>query len=215
MIILSQLNPVLKRIHFYMTIVKAITFMVCLTTTYSWSQTGYSGDFEVSDKKTIYHFTLVNGSLIAPVYTMIEDTKYINTMYLGDSVLLSGVDSIMIVHKKDSLLKQFKDNFEGTYVKYTKKGRKTVAMHLTKPLNSTSFYNCWEDIRMNFYLNGNPYTQFYVKNGHPSRSIIYFTKDGEIDKIVNLSQYTVGEEVLIQNPWDFRMRKETLRVLIE
>ncbi|AEA43350.1 hypothetical protein [Fluviicola taffensis] len=202
-----------------MIIVKAATFIiVCLTATYSWSQTelGYSGDFKVLDKNTTYHFTLVNGSLLHPVYTMIEDTKYINTMYLSDSMLLSGVDSMMIVHKKDSLLKHFIGNFEGTYVRYNKKGKMTVAMHLTKPLNSdVTFYNRREDLRMNFYPNGKPYAQFYLKNGSPSRNVIYFTRDGEIDQKVDLSQYRKGEEVLIQNPWDFRMKRKMLKILIE
>ena len=200
-----------------MKILKVLILLI-FTTTYSWSQTGFSGDFEVSEKNQIYHFTLVNGSLVDPVslYTIQEDQNYISGMYLSDSILLSGIDSMMIMHKKDSLLKQFTSNFEGTYAGYNKKGRMTVAMHLTKPLNqNTAFYSRFEDLRMNFYPNGKPYALFYVKNGRPSKRVIYFTRDGEVDNTIDLSQYVKGEEVLIQNPWDFRMRKKMLSVLIE
>lgn len=193
-----------------------ITF-VYLMATYSWSQTGYSGDFEVSEKNQTYHFTLVNGSLLDPVslYTIQGDKKYISEMYLSDSILLFGIDSMLVVYKKDSLLKQFTSNFEGTYAEYNKKGRMTVAKHFIKPLNQTAFYSRSEDLHMSFYPNGKPYALFYVKNERPSKRIIYFARDGETDQTIDLSQYLKGEEVLIQNPWDFRMRKKIFKVLIE
>lgn len=87
--------------------ISKVAFLICcLTTIYSRSQ-GYSGDFAVTDKQTVYHFTLVNGSLIDPVYTIKDETKYIHTMYLADSTLLAGIDSMLTGNKKDSLLRQF------------------------------------------------------------------------------------------------------------
>ncbi len=181
----------------------------------SWSQ-GYSGNFQVSDTKTTYHFTLVDGKLVDGVYTIDEGTKYIHTMYLPDSLLLSGIDSLTIVHKKDSLLKHFLLHFSGTYAEYTKSGRKLVVMQLSETPDLTkSFYTSTETQRMNFYPNGNPYAQFYIENGTPAHSVIYFDREGETKHISDLSQYAKGEEVLIQNPWDFRMRKKMLKVVIQ
>lgn len=192
-------------------ILRIAVCVMCLMATYSWSQ-GYSGNFKVSDNKTIYHFTLVNGSLRDPVYTIVEDTRHVNTMYLSDSIILSDVDSMMVLYKKDSLLKHFLGNFEGTYVEY-KKNRLKLSAHHYGPCTDSTAGIC-EDQRMNFYRNGKPYAQFYLKNGNPSRSVIYYTKEGEVDKITDLSEYPAGEEVLIKNPWDFRMRKKILRLMI-
>jgi hypothetical protein len=180
------------------------------------SSQGYSGDFTVSRDALTYHFTLTDGRLEHPVYTIADDTKYISTMYLPDSVVLLGIDSLMIVHKKDSLLKQFLENFSGTVAEYSKKGRMVVTRHYSERLDSvTNLRVLSEDQRMNFYPNGKPYAQFYLKNGNPSRSVIYFTRDGETDHISDLSSYAKGEEVLIQNPWNFRMRKKMYKVTIE
>ena len=196
-------------------ILRIFLFISSLSAASSWAQ-GYSGDFQVSDTKTNYHFTVVDGSLTDAVYTIDQGTKHIHAMYLADSVLLSGIDSLTIVHKKDSLLKHFLLHFSGTYVEYNKNGRMLVAMQLAEaPDPGKSFYKSAEKQRMNFYPNGNPYAQFQVENGQPSRSVIYFTRDGETDFITDLSLYQKGEEVLIQNPWDFRMRKKMLKVVIE
>ncbi len=191
------------------------SFIICLTTTYSFSQ-GYSGNFKVSDKNRVYHFTLLDGKLQNPVYTIVEETEYINSMYLADSSVLSGIDSMTIVNEKDSLLKQFLGNFSGTYAEYNKKGKMVAASYYPESTNLVeASHELSEDQRINFYPNGNPYAQFYQKNGHPSRSIIYFTRDGEVDKIMDLSKYAVGEDVLIQNPYDFRLRRKMLKIVIE
>ena len=184
---------------------RIVEYMVCFIATYSFSQ-GYSGSFQVSDKEETYYFTLADGKLLDPVYTIADGEKYIGTMYMSDSVWLSGIDSMTVIHQKDSLMKRFRQNFSGTYAEYTKKGKMLVAIHFT---------DCVEDQRMCFYPNGKPYAQFYVKNGNPSRSIAYFTQDGEIGKITDLSKYLRGEEVLVQNPWNFRMRKKMLKLTIE
>ena len=186
-----------------------------LTAMNSWSQ-GYTGNFTVSDTKTTCHFTLVEGKQVDGVYTIDEGTKHIHTMYLPDSAFLSGIDSLTIVHKKDSLLKHFLLHFSGTYAEYTKSGRKLVVMQLSEaPDSTTSFYTSTETQRMTFYPGGKPYAQFYVENGQPARSVIYFDREGETKHISDLSQYAKGEEVLIQNPWDFRMRKKMLKVVIQ
>lgn len=195
--------------------VRIILVAFVLFTVNSWSQ-GYSGDFQVSDTKTTYHFTLKEGNVTEAVYTIDAGTKFIHAMYLPDSAFLSGIDSLTIVHKKDSLLKHFLLHFSGTYAEYNKNGRMLVAMQLAEVPDSTkSFYSSTEKQRINFYPNGNPYAQFHVENGQPARSVIYFTRDGETDFIKDLSQYAKGEEVLIQNPWDYRLRKKMLKVLIE
>lgn len=196
---------------------RVVLFLMSLTAFASWSQSGYSGDFKVSDTKTIYHFTLVNGSLEDPVYTMKEGTEYIYMMYAADSVLLSGVDSITVMHKKDSLLRRFLENFSGTYAQYTKKGKLIHARHIIQRLspNGTSYVQS-DDIRMVFFPNGKPYSQFYVKNGQPVRSIHFFSReDGNLEETVDLGQYKPGTEVLIQNPWDYRMRNKTIKIIIE
>ncbi|MNK00321.1 hypothetical protein D3C87_181040 [compost metagenome] len=193
-------------------ILRSAIIIMCLTATYSWSQ-GYSGKFKVSENKVIYHFTLVNGSLRDPVYTIMEDTKHVNTMYLSDSVIFSDVDSLMVLYKKDSLLKHFQENFTGTYVEY-KKNRMKLSAHRYGPCTDSTTDIC-ETQRMNFYPNGKPYAQFYLKNGHPARSVVYYTSEGEVRKITDLSEYPAGEEVLIRNPWNFRMRKKMLRLTIQ
>jgi hypothetical protein len=194
---------------------RIISVVFVLAALDSWSQ-GHTGTFKVSDTKTTYHFTLKDGNVTDAVYTIDEGMKHIHTMYLPDSAFLSGIDSLTVVHKKDSLLKHFLLHFSGTYAEYTKSGRKLVVMRLSEAPDSTqSFYTSTETQRMNFYPNGNPYAQFNVENGIPARSVIYFTRDGETDFISDLSQYAKGEEVLIQNPWDFRMRKKMLKIVIQ
>lgn len=186
--------------------------MLCLTTTYSFSQ-GYTGTFKVADGTTHYYITLANGSLRNPVYTIVEKTKHINTMYLSDSITISGVDSMTVFHKKDSLLQHFLGSFEGTYVEY-KKNRRKLSAHHYGPCNDSMPDIC-EDQRMNFYPNGRPYAQFYMKNGLPTHAVTYYTKEGEVYKITDLSEYTPGEEVFIRNPWNFRMRKKILLLPIQ
>ncbi|WP_294671096.1 hypothetical protein [uncultured Fluviicola sp.] len=194
---------------------RIVNCLICFVSLHSFSQ-GYSGNFEVSDKNRMYHFTLLNGRMNNPVYTILDETTHINSMYLSDSIVLSGIDSITVSSKKDSLLNRFLANFSGTYAEYNKKGRMVVASYYPKPTTlDSAFYKPTEDQRINFYPNGNPYAQFYQKNGHPARSIVYYTRDGEIDHITDLSQYAEGEQVVIQNPYDFRKRKETLKIVIE
>ena len=196
-------------------VLRMINCLIYLQSFYSLSQ-GYSGNFEVTDKNRVYHFTLLNGALDNPVYTVLEETTYINSMYLADSMVIIGVDSLTISAKKDSLLNRFLANFSGTYAEYNKKGRMVAASYYPKPTTlDSAFYKPTEDQRMNFYPNGNPYAQFYQKNGHPARSIVYYTRDGEIDHITDLSQYAAGEQVVIQNPYDFRKRKEKLKIVVE
>lgn len=187
----------------------------CLITTPSFSQ-GYSGNFEVLHQNRTYHFTLQDGELKNPVYTILDDTEYIYSMYLADSIVLSGIDSLTAVQQKDSLLKEFLSHFIGTYAEYNKKGRMIAASYypVLTDLDDAS-YQSSVDQRMNFYPNGQPYAQFYQKNGRPARSIVYFTRDGEIEEITDLSQYKAGEEVVIRNPYDFRKRKETIKIVIE
>lgn len=194
---------------------RMIAWILCLVTMDSFSQ-GYSGNFEVSSNNRVYHFTLVDGKLKNPVYTIIEGTEYIDMMYLVDSAVLSGVDSLMTVHQKDSLLKQFLSHFSGTSAQYNKKGIIIAASYYPQPtdLDDIKIHSS-ADQRMNFYRNGAPYAQFYQKNGWPSRSVVYFTRDGEIEKITDLSQYPPGEEVAIQNPYDFKLRKETIKIIIQ
>lgn len=189
-----------------------IVILLCLTTTYSFSQ-GYTGSFKVADGTTIYHMTLTNGSLRDPVYTIVENTKHINTMYLSDTITITGVDSLTVFHKKDSLLRHFLENFQGTYVEYKKNRLKLSAHHYGPCTDSTT--DICEDQRMNFYRSGKPYAQFYMKNGKPSRTVTYYTKEGEVYKITDLSEYTPGEEVFIRNPWDFRMKKKILLLTIQ
>lgn len=196
-------------------VLRIVNCLVCLVSFYSLSQ-GYSGTLEVSDKNRVYHFTFLDGKLKNPVYTSLPETTYITSMYLSDSIVLSGIDSITFTTKKDSLLNRFLANFSGTYAEYTKKGRIVTASYYPKPTTlDSAFYKPTEDQRINFYPNGNPYAQFYQKNGHPARSIIYYTRDGEVDHITDLSQYAAGEQVVIQNPYDFRKRKEKLKIVIE
>lgn len=189
--------------------------MACLITTPSFSQ-GYSGNFTVTDQNRTYHFTLQDGELKNPVYTVLDDTEYIHSMYLTDSIVLSGIDSLTAVQQKDSLLKEFLNHFSGTYAEYNKKGRMIAASYYPVPTDlDDASYQSSVDQRMNFYPNGQPYAQFYQKNGRPARSIVYFTRDGEIEEITDLSQYKTGEEVVIRNPYDFRKRKETIKIVIE
>lgn len=192
-----------------------VNCMICFVSFYSFSQ-GYSGNFEVSDKNRVYHFTFLNGTMNRPVYTILEETTYINSMYLADSIVLIGIDSVMVTAKKDSLLNRFLSRFSGTYVEYSKKGRMVAASYYPRPTTlDSAFYKPTEDQRMNFYPNGKPYAQFYQKNGHPARSIVYYTRDGEVEQITDLSQYAAGEQVQIQNPYDFRMRRKKLKIVIE
>jgi hypothetical protein len=194
---------------------RIINCLVCFASFYSLSQ-GYSGNFEVSDKNRVYHFTLLNGRMNNPVYTILEETTHINSMYLTDSIVLLGIDSITATSKKDSLLNRFLANFSGTYAEYNKKGRMVAASYYPKPTTlDSAFYRPTEDQRMNFYPNGSPYAQFYQKNGHPARSVVYYTRDGEIDHITDLSKYVAGEQISIQNPYDFRLRKKMLKIVIE
>lgn len=194
---------------------RIVNCLICFVSLYSFSQ-GYSGNFEVSDKNRVYHFTLLNGKMNNPVYTILNETTHINSMYLTDSIVLFGIDSITAISKKDSLLNRFLANFSGTYAEYNKNGRMVAASYYPKPTTlDSAFYKPTEDQRINFYPNGNPYAQFYQKNGHPARSIVYYTRDGEIDHITDLSKYAAGEQVVIQNPYDFRKRKETLKIVIE
>lgn len=81
---------------------------------------------------------------------------------------------------------------------------------LTKPVDVSM-----ESQRISFYPNGKPYTQFYLEKGQPARSVIYFTREGETDQVIDLSKHLPGEEVLIRNPWDFRMKRKQIRVLIK
>ncbi len=194
---------------------RMIAWMLCLVTTHSFSQ-GYSGNFEVPSNNRVYHFALSEGELKNPVYTIIEGTEYIDMMYLADSAILSGVDSLMTVHQKDSLLKQFLSHFSGTSAQYNKKGIIIAASYYPQPTDLDDIKNhSSADQRMNFYRNGRPYAQFYQKNGWPFRSVVYFTRDGEIDKLIDLSKYAPGEQVAIQNPYDFKLRKETIKIIIQ
>ncbi len=194
---------------------RMIVWMLCLVAVDSFSQ-GYTGNFEVSSSNRVYHFALSEGKLKNPVYTIVEGTEYIDMMYLADSAVLSGVDSLMIVHQKDSLLKQFLSHFSGTSAQYSKKGIIIAASYYPQPTDLDDIKNhASADQRMNFYRNGRPYAQFYQKNGWPFRSVVYFTREGEIDKITDLSQYAPGEQVTIQNPYDFKLRKETIKIIIQ
>lgn len=194
---------------------RVISWVLCLVTIDSFSQ-GYSGNLEVSSGNKVYHFTLLEGKLRNPVYTIIEGTEYIDMMYLSDSAVLSGVDSLMTVHQKDSLLDRFLGHFSGTSAQYTKKGIIISASYYPQATDLDDIRNhSAADQRMSFYRNGSPYAQFYQKNGWPFRSVVYFTRDEEIEKITDLSQYPPGEEVSIQNPYDFRLRKETIKIIIQ